>query len=326
MTTGPTAGYLGMVVSTLLWGAVMAVTYEIARRTRSYDYKSFLSQILGKGWIAYEVLLVLISILVVSVMASAAGELSAEAFNLEPIIGSIIMMLLVALIVFFGTRLVEKVFSVWSIALYVVYIVLFVITLNQFGDVIMIKASSALGDASWLTSGIKYAGYNIAVLPALLYSAKHLETRNEAISAGLIGGLIAMIPAVFIYTAMLSQYPEVVSQPIPANYLMGQLNIPWFNAIFQIILFGTFIETGIGYIHGFNERIAKVYELKNKSMPGYMRVVVAAVILTTAVFLANALGLIGLIAEGYGMITWGFVAVYVIPTLTIGVYKIYFKD
>jgi len=58
-------------------------------------------------------------------------------------------------------------------------------------------------------------------------------------------------------------------------------------------------------------------------MPSHIRVVVAAVVLITAVFLANALGLIGLIADGYGMITWGFIAIYVVPVLTIGVYKIF---
>jgi uncharacterized membrane protein YkvI len=34
-------------------------------------------------------------------------------------------------------------------------------------------------------------------------------------------------------------------------------------------------------------------------------------------------GLIGLIAKGYGTITWGFFVIYVIPVLTLGTYKIY---
>jgi len=323
LTTGPVAGYLGMVVSMIVWGLVMAVTYELARLTKSYDYKSFLTQILGKGWIIYEVLLILIAILVVSVMASAAGELSAEALGIDPLNGSIAMMILVGVIVFFGTPLIEKVFSVWSIALYAVYIVLIIITWTVYSSEISAVATSALGDSSWFVGGIRYAGYNIAILPALLYSAKYLETRNEAVSAGLIGGLIGMVPAILIYTAMLSQYPEIVSEAIPANYLMAQLDAPIFSAIFQIILFGTFIETGIGYIHGFNERIAAIYASKGAAMPSFMRVVVAAVVLITAVFFANLFGLIGLIAEGYGLITWGFIIVYVVPVLTIGVYRIY---
>lgn len=37
-------------------------------------------------------------------------------------------------------------------------------------------------------------------------------------------------------------------------------------------------------------------------------------------------GLIGLIAKGYGTITWGFFAFYIVPVLTIGIWKIKQKD
>ena len=321
MTTGPVAGYLGMAVSMIIWGLVMAVTYDLARINKSYDYQSFLTNLLGRWSIVYELLFIVTAILVISVMASAAGELSGESIGVEPIIGSITMMLIVISIVFFGTELVEKVFSVWSIALYVVYLILIIVTWKTFSDDIRIAASSALGDTSWFKGGLSYAGYNIAVVPALLYSVRHLDSRSEAIASGLLGGIIGMIPAVFIYTAMLSQYPAITEQSIPANFLMSQLNQPFLNAIFQIILFGTFIETGIGYIHGFNERIAGVYQKNGRQMPRYMRLLVAVFLLIIAVFLANALGLIGLISQGYGMITWGFIAIYVVPVLTVGVFK-----
>lgn len=322
MTTGPSAGYLGMVVAMLVWGLVMALTYEIARSSKSYDYKSFISQLLGKGWVLYEVLLVLIAILVVSVMASAAGELSHQTLGLNPLIGSIIMMISVGLIVFFGTKLVERVFSVWSIALYIVYITLIILTWSFFDDQIRAAGSLSSDGDSWLVGGIRYAGYNIAILPALLYSAKYLETRNEAILSGFLGGFIGILPAILAYTAMLSQYPEIISESIPTNYLLTKLDAPLFNGIFQVILFGTFIETGIGYVHGFNERIAGLYESRDSEMPAYMRVVVAISILLIAVFLANALGLIGLIADGYGLITWGFIAVYVVPVIIVGLVRI----
>ena len=44
-----------------------------------------------------------------------------------------------------------------------------------------------------------------------------------------------------------------------------------------------------------------------------------------SIFIANAVGLIGLIAKGYGVITWGYWIIFVIPILTIGVKRI-FKD
>jgi uncharacterized membrane protein YkvI len=34
-------------------------------------------------------------------------------------------------------------------------------------------------------------------------------------------------------------------------------------------------------------------------------------------------GIIDLIAKGYGTIAWGFLIVFIIPIMTIGIYKIY---
>ena len=46
----------------------MAATFELARMTKSLDYRTFLGHLLGKGWIAYEFVYVAGMILVVSVL------------------------------------------------------------------------------------------------------------------------------------------------------------------------------------------------------------------------------------------------------------------
>ncbi|MEE8244542.1 MAG: hypothetical protein V3R27_06085, partial [Pseudomonadales bacterium] len=40
----------------------------------------------------------------------------------------------------------------------------------------------------------------------------------------------------------------------------------------------------------------------------------------------SALGIVALIADGYGTLAWGFLAVYVGPLLTIGAYKVFFAE
>ena len=41
-----------------------------------------------------------------------------------------------------------------------------------------------------------------------------------------------------------------------------------------------------------------------------------------SIVLAQKFGLIDLIANGYGTLTWAFMAIYVVPLLTYGLYKI----
>ena len=52
------------------------------------------------------------------------------------------------------------------------------------------------------------------------------------------------------------------------------------------------------------------------------RAIIGISILFISIFLANTLGLINLISKGYGLITWGFWIIFLIPVLTLGVNRI----
>ena len=93
-----------------------------------------------------------------------------------------------------------------------------------------------------------------------------------------------------------------------------------------IVLFGTFVETGTALIHGVNERIDHTFAERGVRMPNWMRPAVALAILFSAVVIADAIGLTGLVARGYGTITWGFIIVLFIPLLTWGVFLIWRAD
>ena len=314
LNAGPVAGLVNMAVATIIWSIVLAICFELARRGRHYEYRSFLKGLLGKGWVSYEVLYLVGLILVVSVMGSASGEIIHEMFGIPNLFGIIIMMVLVGIIVFFGTTLIEKVLSFWSIILYFVFAVMFIAVYSKFGDSIGMNIQVQSNEASWTIGGIKYAAYNIGMAPAILFCVRHIETRHEAIISGTIAGVIGMIPAVFMFFAMLSQYPQVLESAVPVNLVLDHLEWNGLKLIFQIVLFGTFIETGVGLLHGFNERIAAVHQgLRNK-----WRSSIALGLLVISIFIANAVGLVDLIARGYGALTWGYWIIFVLPVLTIG--------
>ena len=49
LSKGPVDGYLGMLLTTVIWSVILAVTFELARTLRRYDYRSFLRELLGRG-------------------------------------------------------------------------------------------------------------------------------------------------------------------------------------------------------------------------------------------------------------------------------------
>ena len=95
-----------------------------------------------------------------------------------------------------------------------------------------------------------------------------------------------------------------------------------FLGIYTVMLFGTFIETGAGILQGINERIdGYLAEAHGSSLTPMNRSTIAI----SAILISAGLSLIGiteLIAKGYGTMAWCFLIVYVVPLLTVGVYRL----
>ena len=82
---GPKSGLYGMIISLIIWCIVLSFTFDLSRKFQTYDYRSFLKKLLGKGWVFYEITYLIGLVLVISVLASASGNLLNEALNIENI-------------------------------------------------------------------------------------------------------------------------------------------------------------------------------------------------------------------------------------------------
>lgn len=320
--SGPIGGALGLLVSGLVFGIVLALSFELARLTRIYDYRSFCRALLGRGWFLFEICYIILLLLILAVIGSAAGELTKSNFGLPPMVGTLGLMAMVGILTFNGSQVIKQVLAGWSILLYGVYMLLFVLAFKAFGTDISTTYSQAGIGSGWVTSGLLYSGYNVAIVPAVLFAVSGHKKRHETIGAGLIGGAIAVIPALLFFIAMMGQYPDIGDQPVPASFLMSSLGIGWLSLLFQIVVFGTFVETGAALLHAVNERLEGAFHEKGKTMPRAARPAVAIAFLTVALVAGYKFGIVGLIASGYGLLTLAFIAVLVLPLMTIGLWKI----
>ena len=191
-----------------------------------------------------------------------------------------------------------------------------------FGPAIKNALASAPVEAGWLLSGTRYGSLQLALLPAMLFATAHIKRRREAMIAGALAGPIVMIPAALFFFSMLAHYPAILERPVPVNMILQALDSPVLMIVFPIVLIGTFIETGTGMIHAFNERIAGGMKALGKTLPSYLRPIIA-ITLIAAALLMSRWGIIDLIAVGYGAMTWVFIGVLVIPLLTIGAWKVW---
>ena len=322
MQFGPLGGILGMFAVTLpVWAVILAVTFELARKLESYDYRSLLMHLLGRFWISFELFYVTLLVIVLAVVGSAAGVLLRDFFGIPYLVGVVAMLAAVGFLTFKGSGLIEKSFSVWSILIYLVYLSFLVVSVLRFGDDIGSNLASAERLPGWALGGFKYGLYNMCVIPAILFCVRHIETRRQAVSAGLIAAVTGLLPAFFFYVAILGQYPDVVTQEIPAVFVLEKARVPALLVVFVIMLFGTLIQTGTGFIHGVNERIQHTLASRGKKFPDWQRPVIAVTLLVLSLGLAK-FGIITLVARGYGLISWGIFVIYFVPLVTVGLYKI----
>jgi uncharacterized membrane protein YkvI len=322
LPAGPWGGLLGIAVSMAVFSAVLAACYELVRLTRSYDYKSFFVLLLGRGWFLFEIAYVLLLVIVLSVLGAAAGEIARNTLGLPPLAGTLTLIGVIGLLVFYGSGLVEKATATLALLLYAAYAVFIAWSLVAFGDRIAAGfAGNPLG-AGWLLGGLTYAGYNLSSAPAVFFCIRHATARRHAVGAGLLSGPITMLPGVLFFVAMMGYYPQIGGEAVPASFLLAQLHAHWFEVLFQLVIFGTLIDTGAPLLHAINERVAKAYQARGRVMPRALRPVLSLGTMALSVFAATAVGLVGLIARGYGALTWAFIVLLVIPVLTVGLWKI----
>lgn len=319
---GLAGGLLGMLVTFACWGVVLGLTYELARLGRAYDYRNFFKRLLGPLWVSFEVLYVLMMILVLAVVASAAGEIMQESFGLPYGVGLAGMLALIAVLMFYGRDILARVMTAWTFVLYAVFVLYFVMTFVYAEAELLAAIRERVVVDGWGLSGFKYAMYNLAIVPAILFAARDIDTRPAAFGSGFFSALVCIVPALLFHLTFSGAYPAILSEEIPLYAMIDRIGAGYLLTLYVIVLFGTFVETGAGFIQGVNERIdAYLEETKGTHLKQWHRIALGLGGMLASAGLAT-LGIVTLIADGYGLISWGFFAVYVAPVVTIGAWRV----
>ena len=207
--------------------------------------------------------------------------------------------------------------------LYTTYVLFVLLSLTHFGGRIVTAFDTHAATTGWATGGLMYAGYNIFGAVVILPVVRHMTSRRDALVAGLLAGPMAMLPAILFFICMVAYYPQITSVPLPSDYLLERLNLPLFRALFQIMIFAALLESATGGIHAINERVAHAYqETRGRMLSTAARLAVSCAVLVVAVFVATRFGLVALIASGYSWLAVAILTTYVLPLLTLGLWRI----
>ncbi len=324
LPSGPRGGLLGMLLATAVWSLVCVLTFLFAQETRSDDYRTFFKHLLGRWGLSFELAYFIFLILILAVFGAAAGAIGQAVFSWPALAGTLLLTILIGAFTAFGDAAVEQLFKYVSILLYATYALFLVLCLSHFGGPIASAFARPIPIGTrWAIGGLTYAGYNVIGAVVVLPVVRHLTSRRDAVFAGLACGPIAMIPAALLYICMSADYPGIGRATLPSDVLLRQLDLPAFRVLFQLMIFTALLESGTGLVHAVNARLAHTWlRWRGGVMPGAVRLAAALSLLVGSIFVAARFGLVTLIAKGYTLLGWIFLAVYVLPLLTLGLWRL----
>lgn len=324
LPSGPKGGLAAMLLAMLLFSLVSILTFLFARATRTRDYQSFFKELLGPGWLLFEGVYLLFIILILAVYGAAAGAIGEAVFGLPTIAGTLALMAAILVFVSYGNKAVERLFEYVSYLLYGVYALFIILAFTRFGDRIAAGFAIDAPATGWALGGITYASYNVIGAIVILPVTRHLTGNRDAVIAGAICGPLAMLPALLFFTAMVAFYPEIAGATLPSDYLLARMNLPAFHLLFQLMIFSALLESAASGVHAINQRIDAAWQRHRGAPLGHRaRFLIALGLTAFCMLLAGRFGLVALIAGGYRLLAYAMLAVFILPLLTIGFYRIF---
>lgn len=321
-------------IAILIGFSVMSMaTFEFVRVFKTYNYKSFMTKLIGKAAILYDLIYIPLVVIILAVMASATGEIANKTLGVNYWVGVLTVIVVVGLLNFYGTSLIEKFETYGTIALYIAYIIFGILAISkttgniqqvfQTGNTSFVEGVSSTKLVIW--TGIVYVAYNLIVFPASFTSLKRQTTRKECIISGIISGILMTVPWFITYFSFMGFYPqeEILSSSVPWLDILSQVGGSWTIVLFGIVMGWTLIETSTGVLHAFVARVNSTLEDHGKNTLTQMQSSALTVIVLITATVFSKFGIIDLIAKGYETMSYGLMVVYALPLLTIGVYKIY---
>ncbi len=320
------SGWVSGLAIFLGFSFISILSMEACRQWQVYDYKSLLKKLIGKGWIAYEVVYLLLAILIIAVMAAAAGEILNQTLGFNKWVGVFLIIAAVGFLNYKGDEVIAKLETIGTIALFAAYII-FAITVftNKGGAIIEIFSHwdtsylpEAPGIGLLLWTGILYVGYNLAVYPASFFTYRNIQSRRESIFAGFISGLLMTIPWFLTYFSLLAYYPDknILAATVPWLKILEQFN-PILIGVFGVVVGWTLIETATGMIHAFIHRIeTEIMERRGIPLRKIKKALISFIALIATLVLAQV-GIIDLVAKGYEIMAYAMIAVYAVPLLFV---------
>lgn len=253
-------GFFGILLSGALICYFSWLIMHLSRQIRAENHYALLTYIAGEriGRLI-DSLLTISFIGVLVVMTAGSGAVFSELFDLPPVIGSLILLLLTFFTVVSGLEYVIKAISaVVPLMLIAVLSVSLFTVFNNTIDLFSIKlpALSMATSKGWIVSSSLYVSYNMILALAILSSLGTLASNRLAAALGSILGTLGLVISILaINLALVSTLTYSAGQQVPMLYLASRIHfiVSW---AYGLIILLEIYTTAVSILYGFTSRLS----------------------------------------------------------------------
>jgi len=309
-----------------VYAMLLMLSFELARMFRSFEYVSFFKVLLRRGWFLYEIVILGGMVIALSITTTVGGTVLQDHFGIAVWIGSLLIFAFVVVLNYYGRKIVEKSMMVSVAALYVVLAVLAWQVFSGHLDSVLSTFTDEAHKSGGVLTGLKYAVSNGGYLPLLLFCVMGLRTRAEALTAGAVAAIVAVIPALVFHVSFMAGYPGIVDERLPTYWLFQNVSTPFMLNVYVVVMFILVAQTGVGLLQGLIQRLDSWQRNRTgKPLTKLGHGSVAAFMIVTSLALGS-MGIVALILRGYTIMFYSFVVVYILPLFTYGIYLVVAGD
>ena len=189
-----------------------------------------------------------------------------QVFGLDPLIGSAVFVLLVALTAICGMSGMVTAFSVTVPLLVVMSAVIFTVSGAKIGFGSISFSPSAVENPllqNWLISSVVFVSYNLFASIGILTPIGKAVEKKSTLYKGIIGGGFLLFLIALGIMLTMAMIPDSVSAQLPMLKAAQNIN-PVFTFIFAFLLFGGMFGTSVSSVFAIDEFAKARFKISKK--------------------------------------------------------------
>lgn len=323
-------GYTSIFLPMLIILLIGFIYYEgllFAKNHNEYNYHNWIEKLYapyGKipGYI-FDIAYLLLALVAVGASIAGGAELFRNLFQLDYLIGVVIMGTIFFIFTIFGAQIIRDGSTIMSILIVVfLTIVIFAgLKANPEGFSQVLEAKEITAPLpTVLYNALKYAGFQSLVLAIMLGAGKPLTTKKSVREFTLIGIILNGVMTTLSCVMMLIWLPLIKNETLPILTIIKQLDSTFLLYAYSITLFLAFVSTGAGCVFGIVARYEHSFEkILGENLTRRRMILSFSTMLIS--MLISLLGLNTLVIKGYGYLGVLSIFFLIIPTIVLGIIK-----